>query len=128
METISLTAEVRSHSDLRVYQQAFDLAMQVFEITKPFPDRENDSLTAPFRLAPRLVCSLIAEAWQKRRNRTAFVAALCEAEAKVVSTQGWIHFAVSCKYLDPTEGRRLYREFHALLSRLQRMAKANRMG
>ena len=36
---------VKSHKDLRVYQTAFDAAMQIFELSKKFPVEERYSLT-----------------------------------------------------------------------------------
>ena len=36
---------IKSHKDMRVYQQSFDLAMEIFLVTKKFPKEETYSLT-----------------------------------------------------------------------------------
>ena len=42
-------ANIRSFKELRVWQNAMDLAMAVFEITKRFPPTERYSMTDQFR-------------------------------------------------------------------------------
>ena len=41
--------EMRKHTDLEVFQRAFDAAMQLFEISKSFPKEERYSLTDQMR-------------------------------------------------------------------------------
>ena len=38
---------IKSHKDLRVYQMAFEAAMQIFESSKKFPPEEKYSMTDP---------------------------------------------------------------------------------
>jgi hypothetical protein len=51
--------------DLTVYKKAFELAMQIFEVSKSFPKEEKYSLTDQIRRSSRSVCSSIAEAYRK---------------------------------------------------------------
>jgi len=95
---------IRSHSDLDVYRLAFDVAMQVFELSKEFPAEERYSLTDQIRRSSRSVCANLAEAWRKRRYKRAFVLKLSDAEAEAAETQTWIEFAVKCQYLDAGTG------------------------
>jgi len=53
--------------DLKVYQKAFKLAMDIFNLTKSFPDKEKYGLTSQIRRSSRSVCSSIAEAYRKRK-------------------------------------------------------------
>ena len=57
---------VRTHTDLEVYQLAFDLSMEIFQITRSFPKEETYSLTDQIRRSSRSVCANLAEAWRKR--------------------------------------------------------------
>ena len=50
-------SRIRSVRDLKVYRKAFDLAMEIFELTKKFPKEETYSLTDQIRRASRSVCS-----------------------------------------------------------------------
>ena len=52
----------RSHRDLQVYRNGFDLAMRIFELSKDFPSEERYSLTDQIRRSSRSVCVNIGEA------------------------------------------------------------------
>ncbi|HJZ59167.1 MAG TPA: four helix bundle protein [Gemmataceae bacterium] len=93
-----MAEKIQTHYDLDVFSRAFDLSMQLFELSKQFPSEEKYSLTDQLRRASRSVCSNLAEAWRKRRYEAAFVAKLSDAEA--AETQTWITYSVKCKYLD----------------------------
>ena len=86
-------------SELRVYERAFALAMEIFERTKTFPREERYSMTDQIRRSSRSVCANIGEGWQKRRYLAAFVAKLSDAEAEAGETIVWLNFAVECAYL-----------------------------
>jgi four helix bundle protein len=116
---------IKSHEDLAVYQMAFDVAMQIFELSKQFPQEEKYSLTDQMRRSSRSVCTNLAEAWRKRRYEAAFKAKLndCVPEggrslAEAAETQVWLKFAVKCQYLEPEQGRELYAIYNQVLSGL----------
>ena len=68
--------KIKSYKDLRVYNNAMDAAMKIFELTKAFPAEEKHSLTDQLRRTSRSVCSTIGEAWRKRIDQAAFTARL----------------------------------------------------
>jgi four helix bundle protein len=92
--------KIKSHRDLKVFQMAFETAMQIFELSKKFPADEKYSLTDQIRRSSRSVCANLAEAWRKRRYEGAFINKLSDAEAEAAETQVWLEFAVKCNYLD----------------------------
>ncbi len=59
--------EYRGFRDLKVYQLSYQLALEIFELTKGFPKEELYSLTDQLRRSSRSVPSNIAEAWRKRK-------------------------------------------------------------
>ncbi len=73
---------IRGFRELRVYQSAFDLAMEIFEMTKTFPAEEKYSMVDQMRRSSRSVCANIAEAWRKRRYPAHFVSKLSDSEGK----------------------------------------------
>ena len=85
---------------LKVYQLAFQLAMEIFKISKEFPKQETYSLTDQIRRASRSVCANIAEAYRKRRYPKNFTSKICEADAEASETIVWIDFAKDCKYIN----------------------------
>lgn len=92
-------ANIRSFKDLRVWQNAMEIAMKIFEITKSFPVKECFSLTDQIRRSSRSVAANIAESWKKRRYPAAFVSKLNDAESEVAETQTWIEIALRYGYL-----------------------------
>jgi four helix bundle protein len=98
---------VRIYKELKVYQNAMDTAMAVFQFTKSFPQEEKYSMTDQIRRSSRSVCANIAEAWRKRRYKAAFIAKLSDAESEACETQVWIEFAYKCGFID----KRLMDEF-----------------
>ena len=51
--------------ELLAYKRAFDLAMEIYELSKSFPLEEKYSLTDQIRRSSRSVCANIAEAFEK---------------------------------------------------------------
>ena len=59
--------------ELLAYKKAFDLAMEIYELSKSFPLEEKYSLTDQIRRSSRSVCANIAEAYRKRRYPNHFI-------------------------------------------------------
>lgn len=85
--------------DLLVYQKAFKLAMDIFEISKTFPAEEKYSLTDQIRRSSRSTCANIGEAYRKRRYPNHFVSKLSDSDTENTETQVWLDFSISCKYI-----------------------------
>lgn len=112
---------IKSHKDLRVYQMAFEAAMEIFELSKKFPPEEKYSMTDQIRRSSRSVCANLAEAWRKRRYKAAFIAKLSDSEAEAAETQTWIEFAVKCNYMNVEIGRELYGIYNQILGSIVNM-------
>ena len=87
-------------SDLIVYKKAFQLAMEIFEMTKHFPKEEKYSLIDQIRRSSRSVCACIAEGYRKRRYTAHFVAKTSDGDMENSETQVWLQFRVECKYIN----------------------------
>jgi len=85
--------------DLKVYQMAFDLAMEIFEESKKFPIEEKYSLTDQIRRASRSVAANIAEGYRKKQYPKMFVSKMADADGEATETQVWLDFAHKCGYL-----------------------------
>jgi four helix bundle protein len=90
---------MRGHRDLKVYQLAYKLAMEIFKLSKSFPKEERYSLTDQIRRSSRSVAANIVEAFRKRRYPNMFVSKLADADSEAAETQVWIDFAHDCGYL-----------------------------
>ena len=91
---------IESYKDLRVFQNAMDAAMRIFELTKDFPPEEKYSMVDQMRRSSRSACTNIGEAWRRRRYRAAFIAKLNDSESEACETQVWVEFARRCEYLE----------------------------
>jgi four helix bundle protein len=114
---------IRHFRELRVYQNAMDAAMRIFELTKAFPPEEKYSMTDQMRRSSRSVCANMAEAWRKRRYKAAFVAKLSDCESEACETQVWLEFAVRCGYLDSAISNELDQHYDNIIGQLVNMIK-----
>ncbi|OQX75615.1 MAG: four helix bundle protein [Bacteroidetes bacterium 4484_249] len=89
--------------DLTVYKKAFNLAMEIFDISKKFPKEETYSLTDQIRRSSRSVCANIAEGYRKRRYPKHFVSKICDSDSENAETQTWLQFAIACDYIKKDE-------------------------
>jgi four helix bundle protein len=91
---------VYNYKETKVYKKAFDLAMDIFEISKSFPSEEKDSLTEKIRKTSRSVCANLAEAYRKKRYPAHFKSKLSDCDAENAETNVWLDFALACKYIN----------------------------
>jgi len=87
--------------DLKVYQLAYQLAMEVFNESKHFPPEEKYSLTDQIRRASRSVAANIAEGYRKKRYTRMFVSKMADADGEATETQVWLDSARDCGYFSP---------------------------
>ncbi len=109
----------RGFRDLKVYQLAFSLAMQIFNETKTFPADERYSLTSQIRRSSRSVAANLAEGYRKRQYPAMFVSKLADCDAEATETQVWLDFARDCGYLSVNRQKELaigYDELGRMLS------------
>ena len=114
-------ALVRHHRDLRVFQEGFAAAMQIFELSKRWPADERYSMSDQIRRSSRAVCANITEAWRKRRYEPSFISKLSDADAEAAETQTWLDFALACKYLDANQHTQLFHHYDAICAGLVKM-------
>ncbi len=88
-----------SFRNLLAYQNSFELAMEIFEISKTFPKEERYSLTDQIRRASRSTCANIAEAYRKRNYPKHFASKLTDFDSENSETQVWLDFSLACKYI-----------------------------
>ena len=89
----------QGYKDLKVFQLAYKLAMEIFEITKSFPIEEIYSLTDQIRRSSRSVPANFAEAWKKRKYPKLFVSKLIECSGEASETEVWLDFCKDLQYL-----------------------------
>lgn len=73
---------INSARELKVYQLAYESAMEIFQLTKSFPAEERFDLTSQIRRSSRSVTANIIEAWRRRRYPKNFLSKLNDSETE----------------------------------------------
>jgi four helix bundle protein len=94
---------IRTYKDLEVYNLSYDLAMDIFWLSKNFPKDENYSLVSQIRNSSRSIPANIGEGWAKRRYENVFKRHLMDAIGSCDETRIWLDFSRDCGYI-PEEG------------------------
>lgn len=115
--------KIHSHRQLDFYQLAFEASMEIFELTKSFPQEEKYSLIDQIRRSSRSVCANIAEAFHKRKYPKYFISKLSDAEAEAAETQTWLDFSKSCKYLVEKQISELDHKYDKIIGKLVNMSR-----
>jgi four helix bundle protein len=103
--------EYRGYRDLKVYQLAYRLAMEIFEETKSFPKEERYSLTDQIRRSSR---SVVAKAWKKRRYEKAFISKLIDSASEAGETEVWLDISKDAGYLSHEMYEYLIRKYNEI--------------
>lgn len=107
----------RGYRDLKVYMLAYELALDIHEITKKYPKEEKYSLTGQIRRSSRSVPANLAEAWKKRRYEKAFISKLIDCAGEAGETEVWLDFSKDFGYIKDDQYNQL----------MQRYDEVNRM-
>ena len=99
------------HKDLKVFQMAYRLAMDIFHLTKNYPVEEKYSLIDQIRRSSRSVAVNIAEGYRKRQYPKMFVNKLSDSDGEATETQVWLEFSKDCGYLSVENYRKLTSEY-----------------
>ena len=91
--------KIETAKELEVYKAGFQLAMEVFELSKTFPSEEKYALTSQIRRSSRSICLNLREAWAKRRYEAHFVSKLTDCDGENNETDSSLDFALACRYI-----------------------------
>jgi four helix bundle protein len=86
--------------ELLAYKKSFELAMEIFELSKTFPKEEKYSLIDQVRRSSRSVSANIAESYRKRRYVNHFISKLTDSDAENSETNVWLNFSLKCEYIN----------------------------
>lgn len=84
---------------MNVYNLSYELAMEIFWLTRDFPKEEVYSLTSQIVRSSRSISSNITEGWAKREYENYFKQHLIHALGSNAETENWIRFAKDCNYI-----------------------------
>ncbi len=91
--------QIKSAKELKVYQKGYELAMNVFALSKAFPAEERFALASQIRRSSRSVCLNLREACAKRRYEAHFISKLTDCDGENSETDSSLDFARDCHYI-----------------------------
>lgn len=94
--------------DTKVHQKSFQLAMEIFDVSKSFPSEEKYSLTGQIRRSSRSVTICLLEAYRKKIYPAHFVSKLSDCDMENSETSGWLEFALACGYISKEKFEHLF--------------------
>ncbi len=100
--------------NLKVYQLAYKLAMEIFHLSKNIPKEERYSLTDQIRRSSRSVCVNLAEGYRKRVYPKHFISKLSDYDAECSETLVWIDFSYNCGYINEETKNKLSQNMQRL--------------
>jgi len=110
---------LRNYKDLKVWQKSYQLCLEVYKITKPFPSEERYGLTSQIRRATVSIPSNIAEGYGRRTTgeylQSLYISygSICELETQILLSR-------DLDYLSKQSSERI----EAILGEVERMLKA----
>lgn len=84
---------------LLAYKKGFELAMEIYRLSRNFPKSEVYGLTSQIVRSSRSVCSNISEGYRKRQYEKHFKSKMSDADSENAETQLWLEFALACEYI-----------------------------
>ena len=114
---------IKTYKDLIVYQLSYDLAVEIFELTKKFPKEELYSLTNQIRRSSRSVPVNIGEGWAKRKYKNVFLRHLTDSNGSCEETKIWLDFSKDCNYLSIETHDEFINRYHKVGAMLNSLMK-----
>lgn len=101
---------IKTVSDLEVFKLSYQLAMDIFNLTRSFPKEQRYSLTDQIVRSSRSVSANIAEGWGKRIYENEFKRHLIYAMGSLEETKVWTCFARDFSYINIENFEKLERK------------------
>jgi len=109
--------------DLNVYKLSFDLAMEVFWLTKKYPKEELYSLVDQIRRSSRSIAVNIREGFAKKEYKDVFIRHLIDALGSCEETRSWLDFSLGSGYLEKEKYSELSQKYDNISAMLYKLIK-----
>ncbi len=114
---------ISSFKEMRVYKEAYELALDVFITTRKFPREEKFLLVNQILRSSRSVCANIAEAYRKRQYPKHFISKLSDSDNETSETMIWLDFSKDPGYITETQYLNLSNRYRIIGKMLGGMMK-----
>ena len=114
---------IRSVRDLEVYNEAFELAVDIHRQSRRFDPGEAEDVRRQIRRSFKSICALIAEGFGRRESNKEFRRYLRMAHGSLQETKVWIEFCQALGFWSRDQAGVLWRRYDTLGKRLWTLAK-----
>jgi four helix bundle protein len=94
---------IKTYKDPDVFKVSYELAMDIFLLSKKFPKEETYTLPSQVIRSSRSISANFCEGWGKRNYENVFKQHLVISMGSCYETENWLNFALDCKYITQTE-------------------------
>ena len=109
---------IRSFLDLEVYKESFQLSLEMEEILKTYPRKEEFLLMDQSKRAARAIPALISEGYAKRETLPVFKKFLRDAIGEANEMINHIALAKALGYINPEKADELIERYHIVGKKL----------
>tara|TARA_B100001989_G_scaffold248984_1_gene223458 strand:- start:1626 stop:2021 length:396 start_codon:yes stop_codon:yes gene_type:complete len=91
----------QSHYDLKVYQRAYAISLEVYKVSQNFPKEERYAITDQIRRSSSSICANIAEGYGRQITSNAdFKRFLVMAKGSCHEAGVWIDYCLDLDFID----------------------------
>ena len=113
---------VRDAFDLRVFQTAYAVSLQIHKTTLTFPKIEQYALGDQLRRASKSICANLAEGFERQKaSSTEFKRYLMIAQGSCSECKVWIRYALDLEYIDKENALKWHAEYDSIGRMLQKL-------
>ena len=113
---------VKKVSDLRAYQEAFAIALEVHKASLQFPKTEQYALADQMRRASKSICANLAESFARQKaSELEFKRFITIAISSSDEMQVWTEFAQALDYIDSTTAAKWADKYDYISRMLQKL-------
>ena len=91
----------QSHHDLKVFRRAYEISLEIYQISKSFPQEEKYGITDQLRRSASSICANIAEGYGRQISSNAdFKRFLVMAKGSCHEMGVWIDYCRDLKFIE----------------------------
>ena len=113
LTVFKLNEMIKAVIDLEVFKLSYQIAIDIFLLTRSFPKEEKYSLTDQIVRSSRSGSANIAEGWGRRIYENEFKKHLVYALGSLEETKVWLCFSRDCSYINNEQFVNLERKLDA---------------
>lgn len=110
------------------YSLATQVALQIFELSRTFPQGGPKAVRSRIISCSGNVCSYLSSAWQNKNTRNVFIDNLNEASDYAVQTKDLVQEALDFDFIDQNIADKLDKNYEEIIEKISEMVENAKIG